>query len=1165
MFASKVKTPQVGPASLNKAAGAHVSATTQLAGDEREPAQHDPPGQMPRWDFGKVKIWNDTPPRPPTLPPTPAHTSGSLIMGALNSPAETQADRLADRVLGSAAPSPGPEKSAPASQFRVNTGTPPAIYQPLSTPGHPLGAAERSYFEPRFGRDLSRVRVHFDEQAATAAQSVNALAYAAGSRIVFARGQYAPDTVQGRRLLTHELAHVVEHGQSSGGSTVVLRTPAPGTAIKFSLSIDRVYDNDDLLMIEFIKQYRNVSTDAEAIALRDKEHWHWGGTLPKITDADVKKKYILITVEDSAIQPAAPGQQKERAEHFKTLPKEQQQAINEEADKEFWDKSHYKVGAKLGASADDKKMADTWKLVRGELIAKQEAIAALPPDMQKFLFDEQAPTTLSPADYETALRIAQKVAVLSTADLSEYKSRTTSKTADWKVYEASLDRFLAEHKERVDTAKERDKVQTRLYGIEALYDRYRLYVSMLTTSSIAAGLGASSPQSAGMGLGTLSASERIRQELEADLIKAGFPGGIADLEKLIKSYEALFEKETLTLANTMLEQYEHVLWVQQQQYATPAASQALYQSLSQNQAGKEYEQADKIRSDHAQMPMTPDEMAEQSYWVGQRNEALARGDQKVRSGAASAGAGNPLVNNSDFDREALARAGSQSEVQSILMGYIAARQKDIATTRQNLADKPTMIYGLDKLLEVAFKKLNVTGAPIYGKIVRNHISDVHWTEAIPKLIVAVIAVGAGLLSAGTGTVAVLAAGAALGIGAAQALETYHDYESGSAAAGAQLLSESPSFAWVIVALVGAGIDLAVLGATIKASLQAMKPAIETFNAGGSVEKLGQDLEALEKLSKIDATMRANVMRAAAAQAKYRQSLKEALGAAMNLHGMLGGGAGLSEMANLVYGAARRGAVAFDEFVLEMKAAKLLDESAISLEDMARFKSLFEEAKVAATEIEQAGKALSLSDEQVQAFLRIWSKTPGMTLDQLKLQMKAWEATKQGGLPSLALGKNSMIVDENATIAMGKQASGATLQPGEEALVKRMEDFKGSDLRVPEVVSAKGGTSLETFEITVARDSKEYKGVMAELDRVAVGKAKGVEDRGIVCDAFFAKTEPGVTPTLATHDGGIYKKLYLLTGKDPQKLGKTITEALPNGFDVTVKGRTIHVLPLPNKP
>jgi Domain of unknown function (DUF4157) len=499
MFASKVKTPQIGPASLSKAAGAHLSATAEVAGDERESVQHVSPAGMPHWDFSKVKIWNDAPPRPPTLPPTPAHKSGSLIMGALNSPAEAQADRLADRVLGSATPPASSRRSASASPFRVNTGTPPAVYQPLSRQGHPLGAAERSYFEPRFGRDLSGVRVHFDESAATAAQSVNALAFAAGSQIVFARGQYTPGTAKGRRLLAHELAHVVEHGQSSGGSTVVHRTPDAGAKISFSLSIDRIYDNDGLLLIEFIKQYRNVPTDAQAIALRDKEHWHWGGPLPKITDADVKKKYILITVEDSAIQPAAPGQQKERNEHFNTLLKEQQQAINEEADKEFWDKSHYKVGAKLGASADDKKMAETWKLVRGELIAKQEAIAALPPDMQKFLFNEQAPTTLSPADYETALRIARKVAVLSAADLSEYKSRTTSKTTDWKVYEASLDRFLAEHKQRVDTAKERDTVQTRLYGIEALYDRYRLYLSILTTSSISAGLGAVSPQSRGAG------------------------------------------------------------------------------------------------------------------------------------------------------------------------------------------------------------------------------------------------------------------------------------------------------------------------------------------------------------------------------------------------------------------------------------------------------------------------------------------------------------------------------------------------------------------------------------------------------------------------------------------------------------------------------------------
>ncbi|WP_206076837.1 eCIS core domain-containing protein [Massilia horti] len=70
----------------------------------------------------------------------------------------------------------------------------------------------RSYFEPRLGHDFSRVRVHTGPEAADAARSVQARAYTLGSDIVFGAGEYAPATAAGKRLLAHELVHVVQQG-----------------------------------------------------------------------------------------------------------------------------------------------------------------------------------------------------------------------------------------------------------------------------------------------------------------------------------------------------------------------------------------------------------------------------------------------------------------------------------------------------------------------------------------------------------------------------------------------------------------------------------------------------------------------------------------------------------------------------------------------------------------------------------------------------------------------------------------------------------------------------------------------------------------------------------------------------------------------------------------
>ena len=90
--------------------------------------------------------------------------------------------------------------------------------------------------EQRFGHDFSQVRVHTDARAADSARAVNALAYTAHRDIVFGAGQFAPDTLGGRRLLAHELTHVIQQNAapglesdttiSSGAGRVMQRQPA---------------------------------------------------------------------------------------------------------------------------------------------------------------------------------------------------------------------------------------------------------------------------------------------------------------------------------------------------------------------------------------------------------------------------------------------------------------------------------------------------------------------------------------------------------------------------------------------------------------------------------------------------------------------------------------------------------------------------------------------------------------------------------------------------------------------------------------------------------------------------------------------------------------------------------------------------------------------------
>src|SRR5262245_17380275 len=82
--------------------------------------------------------------------------------------------------------------------------------------GQALAASSRAFFEARFGHDFSDVRVHTGGSASETARSLNALAYTSGQHVVFAPGQYSPETETGKRLLAHELTHVVQQGGAEG-------------------------------------------------------------------------------------------------------------------------------------------------------------------------------------------------------------------------------------------------------------------------------------------------------------------------------------------------------------------------------------------------------------------------------------------------------------------------------------------------------------------------------------------------------------------------------------------------------------------------------------------------------------------------------------------------------------------------------------------------------------------------------------------------------------------------------------------------------------------------------------------------------------------------------------------------------------------------------------
>jgi uncharacterized protein DUF4157/uncharacterized protein DUF3626 len=190
-------------------------------------------------------------------------------------PAEIEAERSAAAVLGASGLGPSPRRCACGGlvlgggqcarcraeelQRREPGGAPsggvvqptPAVDRALAMPGRPLDAGVRSQVEPHLGADFGAVRVHTGPAAGAAARSVGAEAFTSGTDVVFGEGKFAPETVDGRRLLAHELTHV---RQQAGGERQIARQPLGGGSWEpeyedfkkrvFAMATSRLKEND---------------------------------------------------------------------------------------------------------------------------------------------------------------------------------------------------------------------------------------------------------------------------------------------------------------------------------------------------------------------------------------------------------------------------------------------------------------------------------------------------------------------------------------------------------------------------------------------------------------------------------------------------------------------------------------------------------------------------------------------------------------------------------------------------------------------------------------------------------------------------------------------------------------------------------------------------------
>lgn len=181
-------------------------------------------------------MWHRLATHTPVLSATGTRLQPKLTVGAPDDIYEQEADRVADQVMrmpeaGGSTPDshrsecdvelqrqPVEEEEELVQSKAETSGSAKVAaahsLQGLRGGGEGLPSQSRAYFEPRFGRDFSSVRIHTGPDAEAAATALRAKAFTTGTDIVFNKGNFAPEHSEGQRLLAHELTHVVQ--QSSG-------------------------------------------------------------------------------------------------------------------------------------------------------------------------------------------------------------------------------------------------------------------------------------------------------------------------------------------------------------------------------------------------------------------------------------------------------------------------------------------------------------------------------------------------------------------------------------------------------------------------------------------------------------------------------------------------------------------------------------------------------------------------------------------------------------------------------------------------------------------------------------------------------------------------------------------------------------------------------------
>lgn len=751
-----------------------------------------------------------------------------LTINAPGDKYEQEADRIADQVLAKPAHHvvggtlPRIQRFGGQPTGQMDT-VPASVDRVLASPGRPLEPALRQEMEGRFGHDFSRVQVYTGAAAEQSAWDVNAHAYTAGSNIVFGKGQFAVGTHEGRALLAHELAHTIQ------------QCPADGSCSPSSSSIQRKprAQNPKVTKIEFWKPHQvvlfldNNKTYTEAV----KEHCNPlpGSFRARLAARGGEMRIIAISEAPKCIDP--------RRNYL------------------YFD-NHYPKYIEPGSEVEI-------------TIISEEFTGFLKPKSSYGVF----------LDAATRSRMAKAMQKAGVTDDDWFDFLSTGRAGgtrpkDAKEFAVLFDRFIAERQaqrqQELQTTQtlegELSSTRDLSQGLdETMVDIYRDYQQLEKLSEV---------RSQGVITGSVvpltefartypEALEQmrtkgqdfyyaeLRNRIQKNLENYGFD--IPEFERRIAAFELAFRNITIQLGVDLLERADHVcqrFLVERKEFEfIPWQAKKMLASLEdiRQPAGAI------IASSEKSMQEAMQKYAENTFscYSKECKEKAIEGINELNLAQTTRKATLdwvtkalprfPFVAWPDFPRKKLLEATDPKEVDYRISLYILEHQSGIKETIKQLKSKSRRrIYKFDILIALAKQKFNIAEGSIFDLIINDEVKKASKEGLLGKIKTALMFA---LMFVSMVVPGAIGVAAAIGTGILSAEDAYNllnQYYEDLAAHKANLSSLEPSQFWVIVAIVGAGLD--AKGAIDLFSKSAgLRKAMQNFKDARELTRLSEDL------------------------------------------------------------------------------------------------------------------------------------------------------------------------------------------------------------------------------------------------------------------------------------------------------------------------------------